>query len=106
MKFKAFILFLSILAYVGGWLAMPARMVISSEKTCCAGAMKNCPKKEKRGATTAYCCLDCPLCYVTVMPSPNEANAPAPGIKKVYPSYQSIYKDGYHADAWKPPATA
>jgi len=84
---------------------MPARMVTPSEKTCCAGATKNCPKKEKGGTAAANCCLDCPLCYVTVMPCRNEVAGPVLLVKKVYPSYQSIFKDGYPADAWKPPAT-
>jgi hypothetical protein len=117
VRFKAFILLVSVIAYLGEWTAMPGRLVMtapktcSSPKTCFARDMKDvdhsqCPRQGKENNEAANCCLNCPLCYMTILPCDQEAGDPVMMVKKLYPIYQSTYVYGYHADAWKPPNRA
>jgi hypothetical protein len=131
LKIKALILLFCALAYVGEWLAMPARMAISARletqarmampgltqtpaavsqaphKMCCEKSMNaagpsGCPKSNRANPGSANCCLDCPMCYTTILSLAREEFRPRIA-KKFYPVYQSTYIYGYNADTWKPP---
>jgi hypothetical protein len=118
LKFKAFILLVAVLAYVGEWLAMPASMDMSgaamgmassaSPKMCCEkeGDRHQCPKPEKKGNGATDCCLSCPMCYTMILPSAQEHTQFFVTVKKLYPSFQSEHVYGYPTDAWKPPNRA
>jgi hypothetical protein len=119
LKFKAFILLVAVLAYVGEWLAMPASMDMSggassaSPKMCCEKegdhrrrCLEDCPKPEKQDKGAADCCLSCPMCYTMILPSAQEHTQFFVTVKKLYPSFQSNYVYGYPTDAWKPPNRA
>lgn len=126
VKLKAFILVVCAVAYLAEWLAMPGRMgtpaaasselcpgkEIRAEKPmCCQKAVNGtvhsgCPKPGKGCNEVPNCCLDCPLCYLTILPFAQEETGPAAIGKKLYPVFRETCAYGYHADAWKPPNTA
>jgi hypothetical protein len=111
VKYKAFILLLSGLAYIVGWTAVPHLTETPVQKQCCAKAMAKtahpeCPKEGKEDGRCADCCLSCPMCFTTVISVREELSSPGYIIKRVYPVFQSVYIYEYHADAWKPPNRA
>ena len=78
-----------------------------SHAMCCSetkkdGAPAKCPKESKE----SNCCLDCPMCYTTIMPCTNEVSVVVLVFKKLYRKFQSSYAFGYAADTWKPPNQA
>jgi hypothetical protein len=108
LKLTAFILLISTVAYMGEWVTLPGKMVPSSPKMCCGEAAKHsahpaCPKPEKESNGCANCCLNCPMCYTTILSPDNEAADLVVMVRKTYPGYRSDYTGEYHPDAWKPP---
>src|ERR1700722_5023471 len=82
LRFKAFILSLCVLLYLVEFAAVPRTMEAcspaavadcSSGGGCCHAAKpvasrQQCPKPLKGCNTGADCCLNCPLCYVMLLP--------------------------------------
>jgi hypothetical protein len=62
----------------------------------------HCPKEGKKGAMAVNCCLNCPLCYVTVLDLGVATPKTQPATLE-YPAYVSSYLYAYHASCWKPP---
>ena len=53
----------------------------------------------------ADCCLNCPLCYVTLLPAQSK-NLQQAAPPKEYNIWSSSYIYRYHASCWKPPNAA
>lgn len=51
------------------------------------------------------CCLNCPFCYVTLLPA-QPTTPQQGGTKKDYNIWSSSYIYLYHASCWKPPNEA
>ncbi|WP_188937109.1 hypothetical protein [Puia dinghuensis] len=52
------------------------------------------------------CYLNCPLCFVMVLPASDVDQPIASVFNRVYPVYIDSYAYSYHASAWKPPNEA
>jgi hypothetical protein len=70
----------------------------------CKKANTPCGKPAKKcNNEMADCCVNCPLCYVMIMPGA-AMPAKSPGIvKKEYSPYLSSYVYIHCATSWKPP---
>jgi len=77
----------------------------------CHDAMR--PEKKEQGhgpakgcnPTAADCCLNCPLCYVMVLPThPEKTQVDA--VRREYIVWNSSYVYLYHTFCWKPPNAA
>jgi hypothetical protein len=84
--------------------------------SCChrampAGKKGQCPKKEQcpkpsKGCNSgADCCLNCPLCYVMLLPVSAERAGMVTGARE-YGVWHAAYLYHYHASCWKPPNQA
>ncbi|HXB08554.1 MAG TPA: hypothetical protein VNW04_15590 [Puia sp.] len=65
----------------------------------------HCPKPEKGCNPQADCCLNCPLCYVVVLPGSAEP-VQLEVASREYATWISSYGYLYHASCWKPPNAA
>lgn len=64
-----------------------------------------CPKQSKGCNSGADCCLNCPLCYVMILPvSPERAGTVIRA--REYGVWRDPYLYHYHASCWKPPNQA
>ena len=64
-----------------------------------------CPKQSKGCNSGADCCLNCPLCYVMLLPVSPERAGIATGVRE-YGVWHTAYLYHYHASCWKPPNQA
>src|SRR6185437_2704136 len=117
LKLRALILSLCTLFYLVEYTAVPRILAQSSAacsnpsaphtETCCHRPSKpeerQCPGK--RCNPLADCCLNCPFCYVTLLPaqSPTQQQERK---KTEYNLWSSSYIYLYHASCWKPPSAA
>ena len=67
---------------------------------CQAVAPKDCPA-EKGDCQSE--CFNCPLLYVTTLPSSISISINFILLIKSYPSFQNDFVTGYASKAWKPP---
>jgi len=114
LQWKAFILSLCILLY-GAECTMTPRIVVASCMTpktatpqtthSCCHKEDTCPKPSKGCNTPNDCCLNCPLCYVTVLAIPAD-NIETQSQPREYSLWVSSYVYLYHASCWKPPNAA
>jgi hypothetical protein len=121
LQFKAFILALCTLFYLVEYAATPRMMMDMSSRAaatphcngdCChdarqagAGEHEQCPKPSKGANPAADCCLNCPMCYVTLLPASLAPLEVQPAMRQ-YGVWQSSYGYLYHASCWKPPNAA
>jgi len=71
----------------------------------CCHKEDTCPKPSKGCNTPNDCCLNCPLCYVTVLAIPAD-NIETQSQPREYSLWVSSYVYLYHASCWKPPNAA
>ena len=64
-----------------------------------------CPKQSKGCNSGADCCLNCPLCYVMLLPVSPERAGIVTGVRE-YGVWHTAYLYHYHASCWKPPNQA
>jgi len=69
------------------------------------GAKGQCPKPFKGCNPATSCCLNCPLCYVTVLPLAPEKSQEQ-RITTEYNVWSASYVYLYHTSCWKPPNQA
>lgn len=116
LQYKAVILILATLVYFVEYAVTPRMMAAmtpvsecaahSSGGDCCHGAVKGrCPKPTKGCNPTSDCCLNCPLCFVMLLPAGVERGEAAT-VSLEYPEWASSYLYLYHASCWKPPNAA
>ena len=119
LQLKAIILTLCTLFYLVEYVSMPRMMVgmatqmaavTHQEGSCCQGSggstkHATCPKSTKDCKSTTDCCVNCPMCYVTIMPaSADHLVLSATTIH--YAEWHSSYLYQYQSDSWKPPNAA
>ncbi|HVU94375.1 MAG TPA: hypothetical protein VHE34_04090 [Puia sp.] len=114
MQWKAFIVTLCVLLYGIEFLATPGIMAHScmapqastapTTHSCCQ-KQSQCPKPSKGCNTPKDCCLNCPLCYVTLLHTPSY-NVEEQDPPKEYNLWVSSYVHLYHTSCWKPPNAA
>lgn len=114
LKFNASIFLLCLLVYIFELAVVPAycqpepkkeSQCNRSQTSNCSGKASNssCPKPAEEKCNTTDCCLNCPLCYLMLVPAttmPGEISSPA---KKMYNHYSPSYFFIYYAGIWKPP---
>jgi hypothetical protein len=117
LQYKAFILILCTVCYLAEWVATPRMMAVAcrpvaeahAAPTCCHGAgqaeKKECPKPGKGCNPAADCCLNCPMCFVMVVPA-LVTGVEEQGVSTEYPVLSSSYAYSYYASCWKPPNAA
>ena len=66
---------------------------------------EQCPKQSKGCNSAADCCLNCPLCYVMLLPVSPERAGIVTGVRE-YGVWHTAYLYHYHASCWKPPNQA
>ena len=64
-----------------------------------------CHHQKQSDKPTTDCCLNCPLCYVMLMPASLERIG-APVVLREYGVWTSSYVYLYQASCWKPPNAA
>ena len=64
-----------------------------------------CPKQSKGCNSGADCCLNCPLCYIMLLPLSPERAGIVTGARE-YGVWHTAYLYHYHASCWKPPNQA
>jgi len=70
--------------------------------SCCQKQTQDkCPKPSKGCNTPNDSCLNCPLCYVTVLATP-AAKIEIQNQPREYSIWISSYVYHYHASCWKP----
>jgi hypothetical protein len=110
LRFKAFILSICVLIYLVEFAAVPrTRAACSPERAangdCCHQGKEQCPKPLKGCNAGADCCLNCPLCFVMLLPVSADRAAAIAGARE-YGVWHTAYLYHYHASCWKPPNQA
>lgn len=102
LKYKAFILILCALFYLGELVTAPLSMVTSTPKVCC----EKMPKPFKPCHQASDCCAGCAMCAFVILPVVDEGAWIAPVFKVDYPAFTPSYVYLYHSSSWKPPGRA
>jgi len=115
LRFKAFILSLCTLLYLVEFAAVPracstVATATAADGGCChrakpAATKEECPKPLKGCNAGADCCLNCPLCYVVLLPVSVDRAEEVAGARE-YGDWRATYVYHYHASCWKPPNQA
>lgn len=103
VRFRALILSLCTLFYLVEYAATPRAMAHRVHECCQERTAKGKPVKGCNPMND--CCLNCPLCYVMLLPASPERVAIAATVREYFaPSSTYVYL--YHASCWKPPNAA
>ena len=114
LQYRALILSFVFLLYGIEFFATPRIMMEScmapqtatSQPThSCCQKQDKCPKPSKGCNTPNDCCLNCPLCYVTVLSTPAD-KVITQHASREYNLWVSSYVYLYHTSTWKPPNAA
>jgi hypothetical protein len=84
---------------------MPHIMAAVTPRDCCQHAKKEggqCPQPSKERNAKTDCCMNCPLCYVMLLPAVAGLAAIKPD-KRLYVSFESSYQYTFYCSSWKPP---
>ena len=107
MRIKAFILLLCFFVYFVDSFAAAKCSAIKPTKTMCCKQMKakhsspqKCPGKSKDDTSG---CFNCPLCYITALPSDISFSVQSFLIEKIFGLLQQSKLHSYHSSVWKPP---
>jgi hypothetical protein len=103
------------LFYLVEYAAVPRLITVSyclnsatpHNKSCCQKAAHP-EKKQCQGKNCnpgSDCCLNCPFCYVTLLPAQTKAPQQASATQE-YNEWSSSYIYAYHGSCWKPPNRA
>jgi hypothetical protein len=93
------------LFYLVEYAVTPRIMAAAHNTDTCCHKKNQCPKPEKGCNPTTDCCLNCPMCYVTLLPtSPGRIGVQKPAQE--YAVWRSSYVYLFQATCWKPPNAA
>jgi hypothetical protein len=82
-----------------------SRMEATAHSGCGGCAKGKCPKSSKECKPASDCCVNCPMCYVTLLPVTIGHSGPV-FVSVEYPAWASSYSFQYSISCWKPPNAA